>query len=103
MIPRSAAISFTATGDTTVVAIPASGSIKVYGISFSVNAATTVTFKDTAANSFSGAFRLTGDGSSITLPVIPEWVWFHCQPGRGFVISTSSNVAVGGTIWYLLG
>lgn len=97
----SAAINFNSSGDNTIVSAPASGPINVYGIVFTVNGATNITFKD-AATALSGAFVLTGNGSSFTLPMSDE-PWFQVQPGDNFVMNSSNAVTVGGTLWYTTG
>jgi hypothetical protein len=99
---KSAALNFSLTGDNTVIAAAASGPINVYGMSFTVTAATNITFKDSVAGAFSGAYVLTGNGSSLTFP-LQEEPWFQVQPGSGFVINQSGSATIGGMIWYTNG
>jgi hypothetical protein len=99
---RSAALNFNSSGDNVIISAPASGGIRIYAITFTVSGATQVTYKDSIAGSLSGAFRLTGDGSSMTLPMNDE-PWFNIQPGSTFVINSANAVTFGGTVWYVTG
>lgn len=99
---RSAAISFSASGDNTVIAAAASGPLNVYGLFFTVAGATNITYKDSVAGALSGAVVFTGNGSSQTLPLQDE-PYYQVQPGSAFLMNNSNAVAVGGTIWYTTG
>jgi len=98
----SAAINFSSSGDNVIVSSPTIGPINVYAIFFTVSGATNITFKDTVAGSFSGAVILTGNGSSLTLPMSDE-PWFQVQPTANFVINSSNAVTVGGMLYYTTG
>jgi len=98
----SAAINFNSSGDNVVISSPASGPINVYAIFFTVNGATNLTFKDSVVGNLSGAIVLTGNGSSLTLPMQDE-PWYQIQPGSNFVMNSSNAVTFGGTIWYTQG
>lgn len=102
MVYRTAVISFTGTGDNTVIAAVTGVPIKVYAFVFTVTGATNITIKDTAGNSYSGAFIFTGNGSSMTLPIVGS-AWYQCDVGDGFVLNQSGAVQVSGTVWYALG
>jgi hypothetical protein len=91
-------INFNASGDNTVIAAPASGAIKVYAIAFTVNGATVLTYKH-STTALTGSMVLTGNGSSMTLP-LQEEPWFTCKPGEAFVMNSSNAVTFGGSIWY---
>lgn len=95
------AINFNSLGDNTVIAAVTGAPLNVYGIVFTVTGATNITFKD-ASTALSGAFVLTGNGSSFTLPMSDE-PWFQVQPGDAFVVNSSNAVTVGGMLWYTQG
>jgi hypothetical protein len=91
-----AAVNFSASGDNTVIAGTAAQTIRVYGIALT-NAATaiTLTFKDGASISLSGALSLSAmvldrDGQ-------PHFV---TTAGNAFVINLSGTSQVSGTIWF---
>lgn len=96
---RSAPISFSNNGDNTVISAPTSGSIKIYGILFTVSGAVNVTLKDSAAGAFTGAMIFTGNGSSMYLEC-GDNAYFRCQNGSDFVMNLSAGVNVAGYIQY---
>lgn len=96
---RSTPLNFSTAGDNVIIAAPAQGPINIYGVSFTVDGPTTVTFKDGLFTLLSGPFRLTGQGSSMTFSINDE-PWYFTQPGNGFVINQSQAVQLSGTIWY---
>jgi hypothetical protein len=98
---RSIPISFAGAGDNTVVAAVVGNPIRVYGIVFTVGGATNITFKD-GTTALSGAYILTGNGSSLTKPLSEE-PYYTTTLGNGFVINSTNAVAVGGTLWYTTG
>lgn len=98
---NSAVVSFTSTGDNTVISAPASGSICVYGIFFTVNAATNITFK-AGSTALSGAVVFSGSGSSMTLQINDE-PYFYVPPGSNFIMNQSGTATVSGTVYYTVG
>jgi hypothetical protein len=96
---NSAVVNFTSTGDNTVIAAPASGSICVYGIT--VNAATNITFK-AGSTALSGAVVFSGSGSSMTLQINDE-PYFYAAPGVNFIMNQSGTASVQGTVYYTVG
>ena len=102
---NSAVISFNSTGDNTVISSPSIGPIRVHGIWFTVDAATLITIKggnSSSATAVSGAFDLTGAGSSITLQNNEE-PYFYCAPGVNFIINQSGTANVRGAVYYTAG
>jgi hypothetical protein len=99
---RTGVINFNTSGDNVVISAPVTGGINVYALTFTVNGSTNVTFKDSIAGSLSGAIVLTGNGSSMTLPMQEE-PWYTIQPGGTFTMNSSNAVTFGGTVWYTLG
>jgi hypothetical protein len=99
---KSVALTASSNGDNTIVSGVTGAVIGVYGITFTVTAATNITFKDSSTGAFSGAIVLTGNGSSITLP-LQEEPWFQTQSGSGFVINQSGSATLGGVMWYTQG
>jgi|ERR1700747_1513470 len=99
---KIAAISFSASGDNTVVTGVSGQVVKVFGLFFTVAGATNITFKDGASNSLSGAVVLTGNGSAMTLQIGPE-PYFVTASGNNFVMNSSSAVQVSGTVYYTVG
>ena len=102
---NTAAISFNSTGDNTVISSPSSGPINVYGIWFTVDAATLITIKGGNAASpaaLTGAYDLTGAGSSQTLQTNDN-PYFYCAPGVNFIINQSGTANVRGEVLYTAG
>lgn len=95
---RRAVINFAGSGDNTVVAGIAGSPVRVYAFVFTVNGATNIIFKD-GANVISGAFILTGNGSSMELPLSDEPV-YETTLGNAFVMNSSNAVQVSGSLWY---
>lgn len=96
-----AAITFSASGDNTLVAGSGSTTIRVYRIFFvNSDAATSsnITIKDSTPTNFSGAFLLASggafgaDGQGDPL--------FVGAAGKGFQLNSSAAVQISGTIWY---
>lgn len=98
---RNTPLSFSAGGDNTIIAAPANGPINIYGISFTVTAATNITFKD-GTTALTGAIVLTGNGSSLTWPLQDE-PYLVVLPGDAFVINQSGSATIGGIVWYTTG
>lgn len=95
-------VSFSSSGDNTIVAAQTAGPINVYGIVFTVAGATNITYKDSVVGALSGALVFTSNGSSMTLP-LQEEPYFQIQPGSAFVMNSSNAVAVAGTVWVTTG
>jgi hypothetical protein len=98
---RVAAIDFSSAGDNTIISAPASGPICIYGILFTVHAATNITLKR-GTTAISGPIEFTGAGSSMTLE-LKEEPWYWTNPGEDFILNSSSAVQVSGTVWYTVG
>jgi hypothetical protein len=99
---RNVALNFSSSGDNTIVSAPTIGPINVYGLFFTVAGATNITFKDSVVGNLSGAVVLTGNGSSLTLPLQDE-PYYQIQPGSNLVINNSNAVSVQGSLWYTTG
>jgi hypothetical protein len=99
---RPTAISFNASGDTTIIAAQAGRPLCVYGLFFTVDGATNVTFKDGASTLLSGAVVLTGNGSSINLQPQDE-PYYTTTIGNGFVLNSTNAVTFSGTVWFTYG
>lgn len=97
----SAVISFSSSGDNTVVAGVTAQTIRVWKL-FVVNSdastATNITFKDSTPTSLSGAFRLVSGGSTV-LDLDGE-PWYVTASGKGFVINSSAAVQLSGTVYF---
>ena len=96
-----AAITFSGSGDNTLVAASGSTTIRVYRIFF-VNSdsatATNITIKDSTPTNLSGAFRLASGGSfGADGDGDPLYVG---AAGKGFQLNSSAAVQISGTVWY---
>lgn len=92
---QSAVISFSNTGDNTVVAAVTNQSIRVYRLFFVVSADTNIVIKN-------GSTALTGTitmfaGGTFLLDVSRE-PWFTTTVGNAFVINQSGTANIGGKI-----
>ena len=92
-----ASISFSDTGDNTVVAATAGQSIRVYRIFFVASADTTVTIKN-------GTTALTGEitvfaGGAFVLEYNEE-PWFTTSAGSAFVLSQTGTAQISGRLEY---
>jgi hypothetical protein len=94
-----AAISFTATGDNTLVTGVAGKIISVYKIYLAASAATNLTFKDGASTTQSGAIPMAVNGQLVF--VYDTTPWFFASPGNNFVLNQSGTAQVSGTIYYI--
>src|SRR5689334_16629252 len=94
---QMAAISFSGSGDNTVVAAIATNRIKVHRIFIVVGGSTNITFKH-GTTAFTGALPMTANGG-ITLDITGE-PWFITALNEAFVINSSSAVQVSGALWY---
>src|SRR5256885_924688 len=99
---KTAALSFSSSGDNTAIAASVGNIIMVWKIWFTVAGAVNVTYKDGASTNLSGATVLTGNGASQTLYYdgSPHWV---TSPGNAFIINLSGAVALTGQIYYTVG
>ena len=95
------ALNISTSGDNTVVAAPASGGIKVWKMSFTAAGAVNVVFKN-GTTAQSGAYVLTGNGSSLTF-VYDGAPWAWCDPGNAFIINLSGATALTGQVFYTSG
>jgi hypothetical protein len=84
-----------------LISAPASGPINVYGLFFTVDAATNVTFK-AGSTALSGTIDFANAGTSMTLQQSDE-PYFYVAPGSAFVINQSGTANVKGTVFYSAG
>ena len=94
-----AAISFSSSGDNTVVSATASQVTRVYRLLLNANATTTLTFKDGAATSLSGAMAF-----DFRLPLVLPYsqrAYYTTTANTAFIINSTDAVQVSGTIWYI--
>src|SRR5678816_3371905 len=99
---KSIPISFNTTGDNTVVAALSNGQINVYGILFTVDAATNITVKS-GATALTGALVFTGNGSSMTLELNMDEPYFYCPTNTPFIMNQSGTAQVSGVAYYTSG
>lgn len=98
---KSAAISFTTTGDNTIVASVAGKLITVVGLLLVSTGTTNITVKDGAATSLSGAMPLAA-GTPLVLPVDPTVDWYQTSvTSNNLVLNQSGAVQISGTVWYV--
>ncbi len=91
-----AAISFSASGDNTVVAGVSAKTVKIYRLILTIAGATVLTFKSGAGTSLTGAMALNA-GGSITLDFTSE-PWFTTATAAAFVINSTNAVQVSGKV-----
>ena len=94
----AAAISSAAGGDIAVIAGVAGQTIRVHRLLLVVNAATSITFKDSTPTSFSGAMPIAANGG-IALDFNGD-PWYTAAAGKDFVITSSAVTQISGSIWY---
>lgn len=96
-----AAINFSASGATVIVAGVSSQTIRVMRIFFvnsNTTTATNITIQDSTPASFSGAFLLQAGGQFNGAPSgEPLWV---TASGKGFQLNSSGAVQISGVVWY---
>lgn len=95
----SAVISASTSGDNTIVAAAASTTTKVYRMYFVATAAVTVTIKNGAGTSLTGAMPLAAN-QGIMMDFSQE-PWFVTSTNTAFIINLSSAVAINGAIEYI--
>lgn len=93
-----AAINFSASGDNTIIAASGSTTIRIWKLMLVVAGTTSLTIKDSAPTSFSGAMPFT-QGGSLVLDFDSE-PWYLTAAGKAFVINSSNAVQVSGTVWF---
>lgn len=96
----TASLSFAASGDNTIVAAVANNRIVIDRIWFTVTSATSLTFKDGASTSLSGAVPMSANGG-LTFDATGE-PWFVTSLGNAFIINSSNAVQVSGSVYYHL-
>lgn len=97
-VTTPAAITFSNTGDNTVIAGVSGQTIRVWRLFFVVNAATNVTIKDGASTSLTGAMAMAANGG-FTLDLQGD-PWFVTSSGNNFVVNQSGTAQISGTIYY---
>lgn len=93
-----ATISFSSSGDNTVVAATAAQSIRVYRMTFVVSADTVITIKDGAGTSLTGAMTFFAGGAYVL-----EWSdvpWYTTTAGNAFIINQTGTAQVSGRVEY---
>ncbi len=90
-------ISFSNTGDNTIIAATANKSSRVYKIFFVANASTIITFKE-GSNDLSGPIPLASGGAFV-LDTSND-PWFTTSIGSAFIISQTGTATIGGTVYY---
>lgn len=97
---RTAAVSFTTTGDNTVIAAVAGKLVTVVGLLLVSTGATNITVKD-GANLLSGAMPLAA-GIPLVLPPDATMDYYATTTGgNSFILNQSGAVQISGTVWYL--
>lgn len=91
----SVALSFNSSGDNTAITRSV-GTIKVYGLVGALASSTTVTIKNGAGSSLTGAMTL----NTIFLPIQSE-PYFTTTSTNNFVINLGSGVQFSGVAYYL--
>ena len=95
---KTAPISFSSSGDNTVVTGVAGKIITVVRLYLVVGGATAITFKDGPNTLLSGAMSLTANGS-IVFDSYQNLPWFATS--GNFVINNSNAVQVSGEVYYV--
>jgi hypothetical protein len=99
---HQAAISFTTTGDNTVIAGVAGKVITIVSMVLVSTGTTNITVKDgTGGTALSGAMPLAA-GVPLVLPPDPTVDWYQSAvAGNNFVLNQSGAVQISGTVWYV--
>lgn len=92
------AISFSSSGDNTVISAVASKKIKVHRIFFVCSAATAVTIKDGASTNLTGAMSMGANGG-FTLDLQGD-PWFITAASNALIINQTGTAQVSGAIYY---
>jgi len=92
------AINGNSAGDNIIVAAVETQCVLVFKIFFVASTATTVTFKNGASTSLTGAITLTAGGSFV-LDLDSE-PWFIATRGNAFIISQSGTAQLSGRVYY---
>ena len=93
-------ISFSSSGDNTVIASDSTRTIYVWQFFFVNNdasTATNITLKE-GSTAISGAYKIAAGGSHTAGCTGTPWA--IVSPGSGFVINSSAAVSVTGTVYY---
>lgn len=91
-------VSFSNTGDNTLVASVAGKSVMAYRLLIVVSAATSLTFKR-GSTAISGAMPLAANqGLALDISNVP---WYQTNDGEALVLNQSGTAQVSGTIYYL--
>jgi len=91
-----ASISASSSGDNTIVSGVAGQTILVYKILFTLAGTSTVTFKDGASTSLTGAMS---NQISYTLDFDGD-PWFSMSSGNAFIINLGSAVQASGRVYF---
>lgn len=94
---NSAAVSFAAGGDNTVIAAITDTRIMVHRLFIVVAGATNITIKN-GSTSLTGAMPFAANGA-LVLDISGE-PWFAVSKGSAFVVNLSAGVQVSGTVYY---
>lgn len=91
-------IDFSTTGDNTIVAAVANKTIRVFRFFFVCSAATSITVKDGAGTSLTGAMSMSQNGG-FTLDF--QWEpWFRTSSGNALIFNQSGTAQVSGRLYY---
>lgn len=93
-----AAISFSASGDNTVVAAVSAKTTRIYQITYVCSGATAITIKNGAGASLTGAMAFNA-GGSLTLDFVPN-PRFVTSTNTAFILNSSNAVQVSGWVDY---
>ena len=97
-----AVISFSASGDNTIITGSTASTIKVYRLILSSTASTSLTFKEGSV-SLSGAIPI-GSNSPLVIDVSGSgYPWFTTAGTDSFIINSSTTASIGGTVSYIQG
>lgn len=99
---KRAVINFSSTGDNIVIAALPTATIHVYGIFFTVTAATNITFKHGSIPD-SGPLVFTSLGSSMSMEINSTESYFTCDAGEDFIMNQSGTAQISGMAYYTTG
>jgi hypothetical protein len=95
----AAPVNTATSGDNTIVAAPSgTGMIRVHGYVLDAGGAVSVTWKNDAIASLTGAMSLAAN-SALVAPEAPDG-WFDLSPAAGLVLNLSAAVQVSGHVLY---
>jgi len=98
---QAATVSFTSTGNNTVIAATAGKAVRVTWLWVCVSAATNITIVEVRPSTNSGAVPMTANGC-MTLPAVPlnGFPLAITSVGNAFIINQSGTAQVSGAVYY---